>query len=125
MAKSLTLIAAFEAAFSSLYMAAKSPPAQASAKRLAASLPGDPGAPAAAPMTKATSAITASGRVRVRSLRRRSGSDDNVLTGGKVVERSPPCFYSAMTALDWAIVAFTAAFGLWGYRQGLIVGALT
>jgi S1-C subfamily serine protease len=30
-----------------------------------------------------------------------------------------------MTALDWAIVAFTAAFGLWGYRQGLIVGALT
>ncbi len=30
-----------------------------------------------------------------------------------------------MTVLDWAIVAFTIAFGLWGYRQGLIVGALT
>ena len=30
-----------------------------------------------------------------------------------------------MTALDWAIVAFTLALGLWGYRQGLIVGALT
>ena len=30
-----------------------------------------------------------------------------------------------MTALDWAIIAFTLALGLWGYRQGLIVGALT
>ena len=30
-----------------------------------------------------------------------------------------------MTALDWAIVAFTIALALWGYRQGLIVGALT
>jgi S1-C subfamily serine protease len=27
--------------------------------------------------------------------------------------------------LDWGIVAFTLALGLWGYRQGLIVGALT
>jgi S1-C subfamily serine protease len=27
--------------------------------------------------------------------------------------------------LDWAIVAFTLALALWGYRQGLIVGALT
>lgn len=41
------------------------------------------------------------------------------------MKRSPACFYSAMTALDWAIVAFTLALGLWGYRQGLIVGALT
>lgn len=30
-----------------------------------------------------------------------------------------------MTFLDWAIVAFTAALAIWGYRQGLIVGALT
>ncbi|MGD9736659.1 MAG: MarP family serine protease [Solirubrobacterales bacterium] len=30
-----------------------------------------------------------------------------------------------MTALDWAIIAFTIALGLWGYRQGLIVGLLT
>ena len=30
-----------------------------------------------------------------------------------------------MTVLDWAIVAFTIALGIWGYRQGLIVGALT
>ncbi|HEX3174809.1 MAG TPA: MarP family serine protease [Solirubrobacterales bacterium] len=30
-----------------------------------------------------------------------------------------------MTVLDWAIVAFTIALALWGYRQGLIVGALT
>ena len=30
-----------------------------------------------------------------------------------------------MTVLDWGIVAFTVALGLWGYRQGLIVGALT
>jgi len=27
--------------------------------------------------------------------------------------------------LDWAILAFTLALALWGYRQGLIVGALT
>ncbi len=27
--------------------------------------------------------------------------------------------------MDWAILAFTLALGLWGYRQGLIVGALT
>lgn len=30
-----------------------------------------------------------------------------------------------MTVLDWAILAFTVALALWGYRQGLIVGALT
>jgi len=30
-----------------------------------------------------------------------------------------------VTVLDWAIVAFTVAFALWGYRQGLIVGVLT
>ncbi|HEX5763073.1 MAG TPA: MarP family serine protease [Solirubrobacterales bacterium] len=30
-----------------------------------------------------------------------------------------------MTVLDWAIVAFTLALALWGWRQGLIVGALT
>lgn len=32
---------------------------------------------------------------------------------------------ASMTILDWAIVAFTFALALWGYRQGLIVGALT
>jgi S1-C subfamily serine protease len=30
-----------------------------------------------------------------------------------------------MTVLDWAIVAFTLVLGLWGFRQGLIVGTLT
>lgn len=30
-----------------------------------------------------------------------------------------------MTVLDWSIVAFTVALALWGYRQGLVVGALT
>jgi S1-C subfamily serine protease len=30
-----------------------------------------------------------------------------------------------MTVLDWGIIAFTLALGLWGYRQGLIVGTLT
>ena len=30
-----------------------------------------------------------------------------------------------MTVLDWAIVAFTIAFAMWGYRQGLIVGVPT
>jgi S1-C subfamily serine protease len=30
-----------------------------------------------------------------------------------------------LTALDWGIVAFTLALGIWGYRQGLIVGFLT
>jgi S1-C subfamily serine protease len=33
--------------------------------------------------------------------------------------------YSSVTVLDWAIVAFTIAFAMWGYRQGLIVGVLT
>ena len=31
----------------------------------------------------------------------------------------------AVTALDWLIVAFTLAMALWGYAQGLIVGALS
>ncbi len=30
-----------------------------------------------------------------------------------------------MTVLDWGILFFTLALALWGYRQGLIVGALT
>lgn len=30
-----------------------------------------------------------------------------------------------MTGLDWIIVAFTLLMGLWGYSQGLIVGALS
>lgn len=30
-----------------------------------------------------------------------------------------------MTVLDWGIVAFVAALAIWGYRQGLLVGALT
>lgn len=30
-----------------------------------------------------------------------------------------------MTVLDWGIVAFTLALAIWGYRQGLIVGAMT
>lgn len=41
------------------------------------------------------------------------------------MKRSPACFYSVMTVLDWAIIAFTLALGMWGYRQGLIVGAMT
>src|ERR1700755_640209 len=106
-------------------MVANSPASQAAAKRLAASFSGEPGAPIAAPITKATSPMTANGSVRVTSLRRRSTADGTVLTGGKVMKRSLTCFYSAVTALDWAIIAFTLALGLWGYRQGLIVGALT
>lgn len=30
-----------------------------------------------------------------------------------------------MTLLDWGIVAFALAIAVWGYRQGLLVGALT
>ncbi len=30
-----------------------------------------------------------------------------------------------MTGIDWAIVAFTLIMALWGYQQGLIVGALS
>jgi S1-C subfamily serine protease len=33
--------------------------------------------------------------------------------------------YSPVTVLDWGIVAFTLALAVWGYRQGLIVGAMT
>src|SRR5215213_7325601 len=74
---------------------------------------------------KATNATKARGSVRVTRRRRRSTSSDDLLTRGKVIERSPACFYSYVTVLDWAIVAFTIALALWGYRQGLIVGALT
>jgi S1-C subfamily serine protease len=35
------------------------------------------------------------------------------------------CLYSLVTVLDWGIALFTVALGLWGYRQGLIVGVLT
>jgi S1-C subfamily serine protease len=41
------------------------------------------------------------------------------------MEASATCFYSRVTVLDGAILAFTLALGLWGYRQGLIVGAMT
>src|SRR4051812_9206580 len=30
-----------------------------------------------------------------------------------------------MTALDWIIIAFTVLMALWGYSQGLVVGALS
>ena len=30
-----------------------------------------------------------------------------------------------VTVLDCAILAFVIALGIWGYRQGLIVGAMT
>src|SRR4051794_33935019 len=30
-----------------------------------------------------------------------------------------------MTAIDWIIVAFTLLMAIWGYSQGLIVGALS
>jgi hypothetical protein len=36
-----------------------------------------------------------------------------------------PAFIPCLTFLDWGIVAFTLALGIWGYRQGLIVGFLT
>src|SRR4051794_10751153 len=74
---------------------------------------------------KATRATTASGRVRVTRRRRRSASVGIRFTAGKLKQPLPACFYSPMTVLDWAILAFTFALALWGYRQGLIVGALT
>src|ERR687885_251489 len=30
-----------------------------------------------------------------------------------------------MTSLDWIIIAFTLLMALWGYSQGLLVGALS
>ena len=85
-ASALTL--ACEASFSSAYIAGKSFACQASAKRLAAAFSGDPGAPMAAPTTKATSASAPSGSARVSSRLRRSASGDRLLTAGKVIERS-------------------------------------
>jgi S1-C subfamily serine protease len=41
------------------------------------------------------------------------------------VVRTPACLYWPVTVLDWGIVSFIVALGLWGYRQGLIVGVLT
>jgi S1-C subfamily serine protease len=77
------------------------------------------------PTTKAIRAISTSGTVRVRSRRLRSASVGNRFTGGKLKQALSACFYSRVTVLDWAILAFTFALALWGYRQGLIVGALT
>src|ERR687893_14573 len=37
----------------------------------------------------------------------------------------PPAGPRAMTAIDWIIVAFTVLMGVWGYAQGLLVGALS
>jgi S1-C subfamily serine protease len=34
-------------------------------------------------------------------------------------------YLPTVTPLDWGILAFTAALAIWGYQQGLIVGALT
>jgi S1-C subfamily serine protease len=39
--------------------------------------------------------------------------------------RASPAFIYCLTVLDWGIIIFTLALGLWGYRQGLIVGILT
>src|SRR5881227_3347751 len=33
--------------------------------------------------------------------------------------------FPSLTAIDWIIVAFTALMAVWGYAQGLIVGALS
>ncbi|MDX6616917.1 MAG: hypothetical protein QOD60_2008 [Solirubrobacterales bacterium] len=45
------------------------------------------------------------------------------LSGG--VRAGKDWFHSRVTILDWGIVAFALAMGVWGYRQGLLVGALT
>ena len=37
--------------------------------------------------------------------------------------RSRPWLYGAVNGLDWLIIVFTVAMGVWGYTQGLIVGA--
>jgi hypothetical protein len=68
---------AFEPSFSSAYIAPKSLADQAAAKRSAASFWGEPGAPIAAPTTKATIATAARGRVRVMRRRRLSTSGDS------------------------------------------------
>ena len=62
-------------------MALKLFASQASVNRLAASLSGEPGAPAAMPMMKATRATIANGSIRVRRRRRRSASVGIELTG--------------------------------------------
>src|ERR1700709_1970124 len=93
-ANCFTPTASREASFSSAYMAGKFFACQASAKRLAASFSGDPGAPMAAPTTNATSARAPRGSARVSSRLRRSSSGDWLLTGGKVIERSGACLYS-------------------------------
>src|SRR5687767_15951198 len=39
--------------------------------------------------------------------------------------RGPLGCLAPVTALDWIIIAFTCLMGVWGYAQGLIVGALS
>ena len=76
-------------------IAANSRFAQASVNRFAASLSGEPGAPAFAPKTKATKAITASGSMRVTRRRRRSTSGVRGLISTKLLEAPArfPCFH--------------------------------
>ena len=66
------------------------------------------------------------GRRRRRSepswFRGRKGKKAGAVDGSP---RPPLRCLAPVTALDWIIVAFTLLMAVWGYAQGLIVGALS
>src|SRR5687767_78670 len=75
-------------------------------------------APVARPATNATAARIASATAcRLTPISRAITPDSSATRPG----------YPApgLTGLDWIIVGFTLAMALWGYAQGLIVGALS
>ena len=86
-----------------------------------------PRASARRPRARRPAASTASTRER------RDGpvGETTAALGGEVGSpgQAPACgwlpWLRRVTALDWIIVAFTVLMALWGYAQGLIVGALS
>src|SRR5919202_1170955 len=115
---------------SSLYIAAKSPRAQAAAKRSTARCEdGTCRAPATSPAPNAAPAATApmpSKRLRTRAGAReaRGGALRRTPCGGPPTRLRVACARH-MTSLDWIIVALTLVAAFAGYAQGFVVGAAT
>src|SRR5215211_6897889 len=115
---------------SSLYIAAKSPRAQAAAKRSTARCEDETcSAPASTPPANAAPATTApapSRRLRTctRARDRRGGALGRTPCGGPPTHLRVACG-GQMTSLDWIIVALTLVAAFAGYAQGFVVGAAT
>src|SRR3954467_6844598 len=106
-------------------MARESPRSQRAPDRRPAPTPaGSAPAPAAMPATRETKASPPrTGRARcVMRLRRSAGRSIGL---GQQERSRARVLCPAVTAVDWIILAFAALMAVWGYAQGLIVGALS